>query len=381
MDAKLLNLILIAAVFIATIISIKWNITVAIVEIVIGVILANLFSISPPEWMTFLGGLGGIVLTFLAGAEVDVPLLKTKFKESLLIGGISFFAPFLGAYLVCFYLLHWTLNASLIAGCALSTTSLAVVYAVLVESGLTSTDLGKLIMASTFITDIGTALALSILFLEMSIWTAVFLVISVIVILIAIKAESFFMNPQFKNKVHEPELKLIMVFIFVLIFFAELGHSHAVLPVFILGLISSPVLKKHCTPQKDLRKTFRSVAYVLITPFFFIMGGLRVSLSLLWSALGIFILLFVVKMITKIGGIYSLCKKYTNPHQTYFTLLMSTGLTFGTISSVYGLEAGYIDQVQFSVLIAVVILSAVLPTIIAQKFFNPPLPKTEENCE
>jgi hypothetical protein len=50
---------------------------------------------------------------------------------------------------------------------------------------------------------------------------------------------------------------------------------------------------------------------------------------------------------------------------------MSTGLTFGTISSVFGLNAGYIDQVQYSVLVGVVVASAVIPTFIAQKWFMP----------
>jgi hypothetical protein len=56
---------------------------------------------------------------------------------------------------------------------------------------------------------------------------------------------------------------------------------------------------------------------------------------------------------------------------SYTTLLMATGLTFGTISSLYGLQNGIIDQNQYTILVSVVILSAFVPTLIAQKFFQP----------
>ena len=106
-------------------------------------------------------------------------ILREKAKESLLIGGISFFAPFLGTIVYCYWIAHWTLNASLIGGIALSTTSLAVVYAVLVETGLTNYEIGKIIMASCFITDLGTALALSLIFAEFNAFTLVFAGVSI----------------------------------------------------------------------------------------------------------------------------------------------------------------------------------------------------------
>jgi Kef-type K+ transport system membrane component KefB len=52
-------------------------------------------------------------------------------------------------------------------------------------------------------------------------------------------------------------------------------------------------------------------------------------------------------------------------------LLMSTGLTFGTISATYGLTSGIIDTFQFSILLTVVIATAIVPTVIAQTWFQP----------
>jgi len=113
------------------------------------------------------------------------------------------------------------------------------------------------------------------------------------------------------------------------------------------------------------------VAFAFLTPFFFLKGGMNVSLGALWANLGLLGILFLAKMAPKIAGVYPLARRYTATHATFTTLLMSTGLTFGTITSLYGLNAGIIDRTQFSLLIAVVALSAIVPTAIAQRFFHP----------
>ena len=78
-------------------------------------------------------------------------------------------------------------------------------------------------------------------------------------------------------------------------------------------------------------------------------------------------------MVTKSVGVYPLAARYLPGREaTFTTLLMSTGLTFGTISSLYGLRTGIFDQGQFSIMVTVVVLSAVVPTFIAQRWFEPP---------
>jgi Kef-type K+ transport system membrane component KefB len=113
------------------------------------------------------------------------------------------------------------------------------------------------------------------------------------------------------------------------------------------------------------------VAFAFLTPFFFMKGGLNVSLGAVWANLGVLVLLFAAKIVPKVGGVYPLARRYAAPHGLFTTLLMSTGLTFGTITSLYGLSAGIIDKTQFSLLITVVVLSAIIPTAIAQRFFQP----------
>ena len=370
MSTDFIPLIVGLLVFLASLISLELTLSVAIIEILLGAI-AGYFGLQAEGWMLHLAGFGGIVLTFLAGTEIDMKLMKAKFKESFLIGSFSFLFPFVGVTLYTYYAAHWTLQASLIAGVALSTTSLAVVYSVLVETGLSKTEIGKLIMAATFITDMGTALALSFLFMKPTLYTLIFVVVSTIVIIFAAKFSHWvFNNAKWKNRVIEPEIKYLFLLLLVFMYFAKIGDGHAVLPAFLLGLFMSGHFSE-TSQTKVLRNRLRTVAYAIITPIFFVVGGLKVSVPMIVSAFGLFLILFTLKIVTKFLGVYFLARKYIPDGSMYTTLLMSTGLTFGTISSVFGLTSGIINQRQYSILVGVVIASAVIPTFIAQRWFMP----------
>jgi Kef-type K+ transport system membrane component KefB len=357
-------------IFAASIISLRLGISVAIVEILLGSIAGN-FGLRTEPWMQYLAGFGGIILTFLAGTEIDTKMMKKTMKESLLIGGMSFLVPFVAAGLTAYFLLHWNIRASLIAGIALSTTSLAVVYSVLIESGLSDSRIGKLLMSSTFITDMGTALALSVIFVKPTWSMLLFYVVSIVIIIVASQfSHHLFNHKVFKNKVVESEIKYIFLLLLTLIYFANLGEGHAVLPAFVLGLFMSKYFGKQSEHHVVIQR-LRTVAYAIITPIFFIVGGLRISFPLIAASIGLFLLFFFLKITAKFLGVYFLAKKYIPQGSMYTTLLMSTGLTFGTISSLFGLQAGIINQSQYSVLVGVVVASAVIPTFIAQKWFIP----------
>jgi Kef-type K+ transport system membrane component KefB len=358
--------ILAATVLVAATISVEIGLSVALIELAAGVVVGNAFDLSVPDWLSFIGSFAGIVLTFLAGAEVDVAQFKREWQASLAIGGVSFVAPFVVVGLFAYYALDWNRQQAEIAGIALSTTSLAVVYAVLVETGLNQTVIGKRLMSATFVTDFGTAAALSILFIKPNLWIIPFIGLSVALIFgLPRMAPAFFR--RYGDRVIEPEIKLVFAAIFLLMWLGGRAHSHAVLPAFILGL----VLSSHYAEHRKEQERLRVVAFSFLTPFFFLKGGMNVSAGALWANLGVLALLFAGKMAPKIAGVYPLARRYTAPHARFTTLLMSTGLTFGTISSLYGLNAGIIDRTQFSLLVAVVVLSAILPTAIAQRFFQP----------
>jgi Kef-type K+ transport system membrane component KefB len=353
-------------ILVASTISIEVGLSVALIELAAGVFVGNVFDPTIPNWLSFIGSFAGIVLTFLAGAEVDVPQFRREWRISVSIGGVSFLAPFLVAGSIAYLALGWNLKQSEIAGIALSTTSLAVVYAVLVESGLNQELVGKRLMSATFVTDFGTAAALSILFIKPNVWIVPFIGASLFLIFVLPRLSPWFFR-RYGDRVIEPEIKLVFAALLLLMWLGDRAHSHAVLPAFVLGL----ALANHYAEHRQEQVRLRVVAFAFLTPLFFLKGGLNVSLGAVWANLGVLFLLFAAKMVPKLVGIYPLARRFTAPHAVFTTLLMSTGLTFGTISSLYGLNAGIIDRTQFSLLITVVVLSAIVPTAIAQRFFQP----------
>jgi Kef-type K+ transport system membrane component KefB len=358
--------VLMGAILLASMISVEIGLSVALIELIAGVIIGNTTHVAIPDWLTFIGSFAGIVLTFQAGAEVDLPQLRREWKASTSIGLVSFFAPFVVVALVAYYGLDWTRRQAEIGGLALSTTSLAVVYAVLVETGLNRELVGKRLMSATFVTDIATVTGLTVLFLKPTVWIIPFALVSVALIVGLPRASRLFF-PRFGNRVIEPEIKLVFACLFLLMWLGSRANSQAALPAFVLGLAMSRFYVSHRSEQERMRV----VSFAFLTPFFFLKGGMNVSTSALWANLGVLGILFAAKMGPKLLGVYPLARRFTAPHATFTTLLMSTGLTFGTITSLYGLSSGIIDRTQFSLLIAVVVLSAIVPTAIAQRFYQP----------
>jgi Kef-type K+ transport system membrane component KefB len=367
MDPVQLAAVLASVVLVASMISVEIGLSVALIELGLGVVVGNLFNLDPnQDWLVFIASFASIVLTFLAGAEIDPDDFRERLGLSVGIGVVSFVGPFVVAGLVAYGLLDWSTKASLIAGTALSTTSLAVVYAVLVETGLNETRIGKLIMSACFVTDMATALALSAIFITPNVWFPLFLVVSLAAIVGLPKIAPWFFG-RYGDRVIEPEIKLVFAVLFVLMVLANKANGHAVLPAFILGL----VMARHYQQHRQEQERLRVVAFAFLTPFFFLRGGLNVSLSAVAANLGVLALLFAAKLVPKIGLVLPLARRHVPRHAPFTTLLMSTGLTFGTISSLYGLNAGIIDRTQFSLLVTVVVLSAIVRTAIAQRFFAP----------
>ncbi len=368
---------------VATLISIWFRIATALSEIVVGTVAQLIIGAligttigSDQPWIKFIAGTGAIVLTFLAGAEIDPVVFRARWKEAIAIGFVSFLGPFLGCTALGYYLLHWTVKASWLSGVAMSTTSVAVVYAVMLELGLNRTDFGKAVLAACFITDLGTVIALGLIFAPFSLKTLIFAVVGIVAFFILPYLTPWFFK-RFGGRPSELEAKYLLFILFGLGSLATWADSEAVLPAYVVGMVlAGTVGKDHL-----LIRRLRTLCFGLLTPFYFIRAGSYVSIPALLAAPIPLLIMFLGKMATKILGVYPATKacKYAQKEGIYTTLLMSTGLTFGSISALFGLNHGIIDQTQYSILIAAVIASAVVPTLIANAFFIPKylLPKSE----
>lgn len=373
---------------IATLLAIWFRISTALTEIVVGTVAQLLIGAvigtnalgAKTEWISFLAGTGAIVLTFLAGAELDPQVFRAKWKEATLVGLIGFFGPFLGCAAIAHFLLGWGVRASWLAGVALSTTSVAVVYAVMLELGFNVTEFGKAILAACFINDLGTVIALGLIFSPFTARTVIFAVASVVAF-----AVLPFITPRFFRKyggrVSELEAKYILLLLFGMGALAAWAGSEAVLPAYVIGMVLAGTVGK----DHALIRRLRTLTFGLLTPFYFIRAGSFVSVPALIAAPLIFVTLFFAKSFSKFLGLYPAVKafNYRKDEGLYYTLMMSTGLTFGTISSLFGLNHGVIDQAQYSHLVATVIGSAVIPTMIANALFMPRhlLPRQQPQLE
>jgi Kef-type K+ transport system membrane component KefB len=228
--------------FVAALISIRLGISVALVEIFLGIFAGNFLGMQKTsEWVNFLAMLGSGVLTFLAGAEIDPVSLRSNIKASFVIGTLSFALPFGGVWLFAQYVLGWPLPQAQIAGIALSTTSVAVVYAVMIEKGLSDTAMGKMMLAACFITDFGTVLALGILFADFNKWMVVFVVVLSIMLWYMPKWTKYIISNLGTTRVSEPEIKFILLVLFFLGGLATTAKSEAVLPAYLVGLVVAGV--------------------------------------------------------------------------------------------------------------------------------------------
>jgi glutathione-regulated potassium-efflux system ancillary protein KefC len=360
----------------ASLLSIWLRVATALSEIVVGTIaqlfigalLGSAILAGDATWIKFLSGAGAILLTFLAGAELDPVVFRKQWKQATSIGLVSFAAPFFGCAALARWGLGWSIDASWLAGIAMSTTSVAVVYAVMLEFGLNVTDYGKTVLAACFITDLATVVALGLIFAPFTERTLIFIGVGVVAFFILPWIVPRFFK-RYGGRPSELETKFLLVCLFGMAALATWADSEAVLPAYLIGMVLAGTVGK----DHALVRRLRTLTFGFLTPFYFIRAGALVSLPALVAAPLAFVAMLLMKIATKVAGVYPVTLAYGSPKQEgmYTTLLMSTGLTFGTISALFGLSHHLIDQSQYSALVAAVIGSAVIPTLIANAFFLP----------
>jgi len=361
---------------VSAVIAYHLKVSIALVEICVGVITAAVAGYfgkfealgSTSEWLRFLASSGAVLLTFLAGAELEPEVLQKKLKEVSAVGLVGFFAPFFGCAALAKFVLGWSTHASLLCGVALSTTSMAVVYAVMLETGFNKTDFGKGILGACFINDLGTVIALGLLFAPFTYRTFVFIGVTIFV-LVMLPIVSRWLTRMYANRTAAIRTKWVILVLFGLGAMALWSGSEAVLPAYLVGM----VLAEFSNGDALWIRRLRTLTVGFLTPFYFLRAGTFVSLPALISAPLVFLLLLAGKVVSKIFGLYPVVGQFRHKRDErwYYTLMMSTGLTFGTIAALYGLTHNIVTQGQYSFIVAVVIASAVVPTMIAGFAFLP----------
>jgi Kef-type K+ transport system membrane component KefB len=293
-------------------------VSVALLEIIIGPIARNLVAMPLTAWVNYLAGFGAILLTFLAGAEIDARVIRRHFGSTMAIGTVGFLAPYLGVLAWAHFVSGWPWAQAQIAGIALSTTSVAVVYAVMVETGFNNTEIGKTILAACFINDIGTVLALGLLFANYNFWLLGFAAATVIALVLLPRLTPWFFA-RLGSRVSEPQIKFVLVILFLLGGFANTAKSEVVPPAYRVGMVLAPVF---LADRKLMHRT-RVIAFTVLTPFYFLKAGSLVRAADIVDAAGLIVIYLAVKMITKFVGILPLTRYFRLINQRGFDLLVA----------------------------------------------------------
>jgi len=181
------------------------------------------------------------------------------------------------------------------------------------------------------------------------------------------------------QRVSEPQIKFVALVLFFLGGLASVAGSEAVLPAYLVGMVLAPTFLR----DRELPHRMRVVAFTILTPFYFLKAGSLVEFHAVIAGAGLIGMFLALTMLTKFVGLLPLTRrfKFIPREGMYTTLLMSTGLTFGSISALFGLTNHIISQEQYTILVTAVIASAVVPTLIAQRWFQPAFTPMAENAE
>jgi Kef-type K+ transport system membrane component KefB len=361
-DLDQITLVAVVILF-AGLIGVRTRISSSIFEVLAGIIVANALGMTLPSWLDLFGTFGGLVLTFMAGAEVEFVLLKSKAKESFGIGTMAFVAPLLGIFLFLTLATDWTFQARLAGSLALTTTSVAVVFAVLTEYGIIKVPFARTIIAVTFVNDILTLIAVNFIAPSFDIYSLLFLLMLAALVPIVPRLLRIVVR-NYGKKAVEVELRLMIAILLVVAYLADEVNLHAVFGAFVLGLIFANSIQGY----QDILAKMRVLTFTLLAPFFFVRAGMLIDLSAVIANAGLVFGLLAVKLSSKFVGTYALCRRWISEAPMFSTMLFSTGLTVGTIVATLGLNLGFLSPTQFSIVVTAVILSAVVPTLIAKRF-------------
>ncbi len=358
-----------AVVALAGLVSARLRSAAALVELGLGVGVSALLPVDTnAPWLVILASVGGVALTYVAGSEIDLDAVRRTPGGALTLGAAAFVAPFVIVVLVTSLGFGWSHRAALVAGGVLGETSLAVTYSVLLELRLVSSELGRLLMAAVFLTDVAAAAVMTALVSRPS-WQLLAFGMGSAMMCALVPVALRFSRLVGGDRPSEPGARVVVAALAALLLLAHLGGGVAVLPAFVLGVVAS---RYYRTQTSELAR-LRTVVMGFLAPFVFIRAGMSVSLPAVIAAL------LAAKVLPKAiaaGGVLRRVPCVGDGRTLgAASALMSTGLTFGTIINLAALQANLIDRAQFSTLAATVLASAILPGTVAQRLLSrPPIP-------
>lgn len=350
----------------AGLVSFLLGIATPLLEIGAGIFGLNFLGLESTSIIDFLGEMGILSLMYLAGLEINLAFIKKEYKSSVSIGIASFFAPFLAVFLVSYFFLGFALLPSLLVGIALSTTSVAIVYPILLGQGMNASN--KSLLAAAMITDLLSIVALSLFFSEFTLFT-----------LIALGGLIIFSKPiaKFGHYLFEKiasskkqslglKLKIVLLVLLGLQFTAEIAGVEAVLLAFLFGMFTSELIEKF----EKIETQLKTITFAFLTPFFFFKVGLTIDLISLFQSFGYLILFTAIVYISKWIGTQVMAKRFFPSKANFAGHLFNSQLSIGIIAATLGLEGGLFTTEIYVAIVGAVILCSFISSIATHEKFT-----------
>ncbi len=337
-------------------VSLRTGLSTSILELLFGG-LGRLLGITPTGTLAFLAEIGAIMLMFIAGTEIDINILKKKFKESVLLGSLIFLVPFITLTITHVVWKGALTHASILLGIALGATSVAVVYTILYDILILYSPLGQILFSGAMICDVISVLALSIALEKFSMLSLFYPLVLLALFLLVPKASRIIITLKSS---WEFELKIILLLMVMLAVVSSALGVHAALTAFLLGVLIAESAREH----KILHEKIKGLGFGFFIPIFFFYSGLLIDFTALTALFPFFMLLLILSF----GGTYLgalIAVKLCCPLKFKKILVVFNAKTSITIIVAYeGLRAGLIDPVLYSLITLVALTSAILVTLI-----------------
>ncbi|MEA3254474.1 MAG: cation:proton antiporter, partial [Candidatus Altiarchaeota archaeon] len=328
-------------VVLSGVVAMEIGIITAIAELMAGIIVQlmlhhKLLSFDTPEMIEVLANIGVLTLMYVAGLEIDLDLLRTKFRKSIILGTSSFIFPFTAILLLATYItpLFFLLDSqqALLIAIIISSTSIAVIYPVLKKrSGGVLGEEEQLILGAAMIGELLTISVWTIYFSTMSEVLITFLIfLTVFTLLFPYFGRRIF--SRFKGNVSEFEFKLILLLILVIAVFSEKAGIEAAIIAFLVGIATSELVIEH----EKLYDKLYGMVFGFLAPIFFFNVGLNINVMYLVHdprALLLMVLLVLVGFAATYKGVY-FATRFVTPHISgYVAKLFNSNLTIGVVIS------------------------------------------------
>jgi Kef-type K+ transport system membrane component KefB len=331
--------------------------------------------------------IGLLYIMFIAGLELDMNEFKKNRNKSILFGFFTFIIPFTIGFPICYYLLGYDINASLLTANMFSTQTL-VAYPIVSKLGVSKNQAVAVAVGGTILTDSAVLILLAIIMgnsqgnLNQEFW------IKLGVSLIIFSAIMYFLIPRitrwfFTKLESEKHAHYIFVLsvVFLSAFLAEISGLEPIIGAFVAGLVLNPLIPH----SSALMNRIEFIGNSLFIPFFLISVGMLIDIRVILSGP----MAIIIAIVLTLGAIFGkwlaalftqLVLKYSQA-QRQLIFGLSTAHAGAILAVVLvGFRAGILDENILNGTIILILISCLVASVATEKASKRIL-LTEKNSE